>query len=585
MTKCKICGEIFENSLKLSAHIRYSHKISIFEYMTKFKSISEGVCATCGEPTSFWGLNGWSKFCKNPRCPQIHEDTRNKIKQTCIEKYGVDSVLKSEVIRTRIEETNIKKYGNICSLHGKEIEKKVKQTKLEKYNDENYNNRDKFLKTMTPEKWDDRQEKTKRTKLEKYNDENYNNRDKFLKTMTPEKWDKLFSKAKQTKLERYNDENYTNPKKQKETIFRVFGTDNASNIHIKHFDKFHNKDLIMKNFVNSGFFERYKLMEYFNCSISQVYKLKKKLEINIPNKSDRFMVEKELSKFIPNSKINDRIVIYPKEIDIYSEINKFGIEYNGLIWHSFGYSKYTKFNTSEFEKTEKYNHLKKTELCEQKGIQLYHIFENEWINPIKKNIWKSMINSKLKNSKRIYARKCIINEISSKESSEFLEQNHIQGNIAGRIKIGLFYDDELVQVMTFRTPTQKKYKGDNNYELSRLCSKTGINVIGGASKLLKYFERNYNPELIISYANRRWSIGNVYEKLGFKFSHKTAPNYFYFRGNTLESRNKYQKHKLNKILPVFNPELTEKENMFNNGYRRIYDCGNLVYVKIYKGTK
>ena len=283
--------------------------------------------------------------------------------------------------------------------------------------------------------------------------------------------------------------------------------------------------------------------------------------------------EKEILRIIPESIQGCRELIFPLELDIYSKKYKFAIEYNGILWHSEGNSFPIK------EKLKKY-HLNKTELCEGKGIQLYHIFENEWINPIKKNIWKSMIISKLGKSERIYARKCIVKEISLDVSKQFLEINHMQGYLASKIKIGLFHNDELVQVMTFSKP---RFNKSYQYELIRLCSKTGITVIGGASKLLKYFERKYNPESIISYANRRWSQGNVYEKLGFEFSHKTEPNYFYFKGNTLESRNKYQKHKLKKLLPIFNSELTEKENMFNNEYRRIYDCGNLVYIKINKG--
>lgn len=115
-----------------------------------------------------------------------------------------------------------------------------------------------------------------------------------------------------------------------------------------------------------------------------------------------------------------------------------------------------------------------------------------------------------------------------------------------------------------------------------MCSKLNTTLIGGASKLLKYFEQTYNPESIISYANRRWSQGNVYEKLGFDKIRKTPTNYFYFKGtdsSNILSREQFQKHKLKNILEQFNPELTEIENMYNNGYRKIFDFGNLVYVK------
>jgi hypothetical protein len=47
----------------------------------------------------------------------------------------------------------------------------------------------------------------------------------------------------------------------------------------------------------------------------------------------------------------------------------------------------------------------------------------------------------------------------------------------------------------------------------------------------------------------------------------------------LESRQKFQKHKLKDKLEVFNAELTEWHNMQNNGYDRIWDCGNMVFIK------
>ena len=133
--------------------------------------------------------------------------------------------------------------------------------------------------------------------------------------------------------------------------------------------------------------------------------------------------------------------------------------------------------------------------------------------------------------------------------------------------------------MTFAKPRfNKKY----DYELIRFCNKSGFSVIGGASKLFNYFIKNYNtksPKSIITYANRRFSNGKIYETLGFKFLRKTEPNYFYFKKNTLTllSRNQFQKHKLKDKLSLFDYNLSESENMFNNDYRRIYDCGNLVY--------
>ena len=299
---------------------------------------------------------------------------------------------------------------------------------------------------------------------------------------------------------------------------------------------------------------------HFKCPKCYPIRSKKQYEISV-----------FLEKYV-KTKFNDRQFIKPLELDILTE--NFAVEYDSLSFHSTGNSTLSYLN-SKLETPSK--HLRKTELCESKDIQLFRIFSNEWSQ--KQDIWKSVLLNKLRVSKRVFARKCVIKEISSVESREFLEQNHLQGSINSSIKIGLYYDRRLVQVMTFgKTRFSKKYQ----YELLRMCTLLNTTVVGGASKLLKYFERTYKPKSIVSYANRRWSKGNVYEKLGFQFSHDSDPNYFYFKGDDnakLFSRNQFQKHLLKDKLKIFDPELTESENMYNNGYRKIYDCGNKVYVK------
>jgi len=192
-----------------------------------------------------------------------------------------------------------------------------------------------------------------------------------------------------------------------------------------------------------------------------------------------------------------------------------------------------------------------------------------------------MINHKLHNNISIGARKCIIKEVNTSEAKSFCELNHLQGYVNSKIKIGLYYNNELVSLMTFGKPRMNKHY---DYELLRMCNKKGYNIQGAFSKLLKYFEKTYKPDSLISYANRRWSTGNVYEKNGFTFSHNSPPNMFWFNKNKiLKNRFNFQKHKLKNIKNFeYNEKLTVDENMFNNGYRVIYDCGNKVYYKNYK---
>jgi hypothetical protein len=259
----------------------------------------------------------------------------------------------------------------------------------------------------------------------------------------------------------------------------------------------------------------------------------------------------------------DRSILSKQELDIYIPNNNIAIEYNGLYWHN------------ELNKPSNY-HLNKTKLCEDKGIKLIHIFEDEWIHK------KDIVKSRLKNilgltSNKIYARKCIIKNIDTKLSKEFLNTNHIQGHVNSSIKLGLYYNDELVSIMTFGSlrKTMGKNKIDGSYELLRFCNKLDTTVIGGANKLLSHFIKNYNPNEIISYADRRWSNGNLYEKLGFEFSHNSKPNYWYVKQLKREYRFKYRKNIL--VKEGYDPTKSEHEIMLEREIYRIYDCGNKCY--------
>ena len=253
-----------------------------------------------------------------------------------------------------------------------------------------------------------------------------------------------------------------------------------------------------------------------------------------------------------------------KQIDIYMPKLKIGIEYNGLYFHS-TYGKDYQIN--------------KLNMSEAQGIRLIQITSYDWFNKQDKikNLIKNLIGVP---QKRIYGRKCIIKEISSEESKMFLNNYHLQNNSFASVRLGLFYDDTLLQVMTFgKSRTNKKYE----YELIRLCTRNTFRIIGGANKILKYFEKTYNPKSLISYCDKSYFSGNIYVVLGFKFSHESKPNYIYFKNDLgpILSRYKCQKHKLKKLLPIFNEDLTEEKNMFINKYYKYYDCGNKVFVKDY----
>ena len=241
------------------------------------------------------------------------------------------------------------------------------------------------------------------------------------------------------------------------------------------------------------------------------------------------------------------------------------IECNGMFWHS----------------GEKRKHvaIEKLEKCKQKNIKLLTFWEDD-IKYRKESII-NIIKTNLQKNKRIYARLCQIKEISPKESKQFLDMYHIQGNINAKVKLGLFYNDELLEVMTFGH--KRKALGSNNdnndiWELYRLCTKTGITVIGGASKLLKYFETNYNPTTIISYCHNEISDGSVYEKLGFIFDKECGQGFSYFN-------NKISKKRINRFV-LRKDKIDDKSGktadqiLAEQGYLKCYDSGVKKYIKI-----
>jgi len=191
-----------------------------------------------------------------------------------------------------------------------------------------------------------------------------------------------------------------------------------------------------------------------------------------------------------------------------------------------------------------------------------------------------MILNKLgKTINKIYARKTEIKEITdNKLVRGFLNENHIQGFVGSSIKLGLFYENELVSLMTFGKKRKIMNGISNNSELEmlRFCNKLNTNVIGGASKLFKYFIRNYNFKEITTYADRSQSNGKLYEILGFNFIHKTEPNYFYVVNRKREFRFKYRKDVL--IKEGYNANKSEHEIMLERGIYRIYNSGNIKYV-------
>lgn len=260
---------------------------------------------------------------------------------------------------------------------------------------------------------------------------------------------------------------------------------------------------------------------------------------------------------------SDTNILSGLELDIYIPELKLAIELNGERFHS------------DLYKTKKY-HLKKTKECNDLGIHLIHIWNSDWQN--KQEIIKSQLKYKLgKVETKIWARQCEIREVSHQVAKQFLEENHLQSFSVSKHRYGLYYKNELMQIITFgklRRATGRVHK-NNSYELIRSCNKINTVVVGGVSKLFSHFIKKHNPEYILSFANRDFSDGNMYEKIGMQFYDYTDVGYFYSNGSRREHRYNFQKHKL--VEMGFDENKTEYEIMSERGYYRIWNTGNLIY--------
>ena len=500
--------------------------------------------------------------------PAQSKEIQEKMKKTNRKKYGVDYPTQSTEIKKKIEKTLLKNYGVTAPSKSKKIVEKMKQTNLKKYGVENVRQNKEI------------HEKAIATCIEKYGVDNIFKSEEFkdaqriamLDTYGVEYYtqtEEMKNKTRTTMLNKYGAEYHSQCPELKEKVWKTY----RKNYWDKFLEVLNNKK-IKPLFNKNDYIKLSKELTYecLRCSTPLKFKFLNPYKMFCTCMVHRSSYEDEIIDWL-NQEIKYKIKSNEKfyedgklkfEIDIYLPTKKLGIDFAGIYWHSDNY-KHRNYHQ------DKYKYFQKL------GINLIQIFENEWVN--QEDIVKSIIKSRLALNTRIYARNCKIVTISKKECAQFLIQNHIQGTTGASIFTGLYYKDELVQVISLG-----KYRYGNNtnaLELIRLASKKGTTVIGGFAKLLKYIEKKYNPIEIISFVDLRYFTGEGYKKCGFFIKHITKPNYFYFKNGKLQlhSRIQFQKHKLSSKLKNYDKNLSEFANMKNNGYHRIFDAGNLKMIK------
>ena len=454
------------------------------------------------------------------------EDFISKTKQTNVEKYGVDNALQAELVKSKRKQTNLKKYGVDNPSKHDDIKTKRKQTNLKKYGVDN------------PSKHDDVKTKINNTNVERYG-----------YTRSIQNHD---IKSKATNAIINNKVNYI-----REKLGIELTTDQASRLVLDVTGKYDYSDEYLKSIVDYVTTGTKPISNLINCEFDNYVTNNIKynyFDLDKP-KSCQSKYELELCSFIKSLgvtyKINDRSIIKPYELDIYIPDHKLAIEFNGSYWHS--------------DRTvDKTYHQMKTKLCNDLGITLIHIYD--YMYDKSKNIYHSIIRSKLGFNSKVYARKCEMRLVSNYEEKSFLNQYHLQGYTPSKYCFGLYYNNELLTLCSFGTSRfNKNYK----FELIRNCTKSGITVVGGLSKLINHFKHTIDKNPILCYSDASISYN--------KSNNITKPNYVWVKSNIVYKRYSTMKHKLPKLLgDGFDPNLSESANMISNGFYRLYDSGNYV---------
>lgn len=488
------------------------------------------VCKTCNKSYQVkWQKRDKQKYCCRScanKDPDVLAKMRTSQIETSMKKYGTDHPMKTAEVVSNFKNSMMVKYGVEHALQSKSILDKAKYTNIQNYGVENVLSSNSPIREQILETW-----------IKKYGVDNPGKSKDVI-----EKRSKLKQENHYEKLKALFDS---------QNIEWICSQEQYVGYHFSHRYKFSCKK------CGNGFESTVYVPSDVFCELCHPEK-KETAESSL----HEFLVSEVKGKTILR---NNRIVLDGKELDFYIPDISFAIEYNGLYWHR-----------DSHPRMSKNYHLEKTEKCAEKKIHLIHILESEWKH--KQNIVKSIIRQYVGGHvAKIHGRECEIRKVDIQEKREFLNKCHIQGEDRSSVAYGLYYKNSLVSMMTF---CKSRFDKKIEWEISRFCNALNTRVHGGATKLFNIFLLDYKPNSVVSYSDRRLFSGDLYSKLGMTFEGNTAQGYHYVSPDfsTVFNRQMFQKSKLSKKLKVFDSNLSEWENMKNNGFDRIWDCGHSKWV-------
>ena len=561
--------------------------------LTHNSDYTEFICPVCNDKLRFGFFNRmWSyrKTCGKPECAQklIHsEEASKKQKETFLKNYGVDNPAKSKEVLAKIRETNKTKYGKEYVVETEMFKKKSKETCLNKYNVENY--------TQTEEC----KERIKATNLERYGREAFlqgreihdrieeTNMQKYGHKHAMQNKD-IQAKARATNLERRGVEYPMQSEQVKENFRLAYCKNNYPN-------KINQEDvkLLLQKFNSSSVDELYANNQLLSESIKFLHSIKNR-DLRLRELSEIFGVNTTTIKYrasaldllqyfyirdvnlevqfkglLDDNNIHylrrDRSTIGPEEIDFLLDEYKIGIEINDLASHNI------KCKSQDY-------HINKVLNAAAKGVRLIHIWEWELTNDA---LWSRLSNWILNicntNKTRIFARNCDIRLVPLEEEKDFLDTYHLQGYIKSELCYGLYYNNELIQLMSF---TKSRYNKNYEWELLRLCTKYGYTLVGGSNKLIQQFITTSNPKSIISYCDLSKFTGKVYEDMNFKLIKRNQPSATWYNEETEDYflHSSLVKKGADKLLGTNFGKGTDNEAIaIQQGYVKVFNCGMSVY--------
>lgn len=518
-------------------------------------------CKMCGSNVKFLSISrGYREYCSK-KCsnsdPELSSIKMESLRKTSLDKYGVDNPSKSDIVKRNVAESR-KGYDYTNMIF------KIREKMLDKYGVDNISKTD----------W--AKDKKKETTLKNWGVENPFQSDIIKENIQRTLIDKIGvdhpmrskdirEKVIRTNLDKYGVDNYTKSKEYRDGIFDRYRKGLTQTTL--------NQDNNFVSYKGKGQYEMFCDKGHNYITNSHLWHARKSIskpQCTVCNPVERFasILEDELYEYVSSVYDGEIIQNYRSkmEIDIYLPDINLGFEFNGLYWHS------------ELYKDSNY-HINKLRYFQEKGIRIINIWEDDWVERCE--IVKSQIKNwiGLNSGSKIWARNCEVREVEKSEALLFLDENHIQGKIASSVKIGLYHNDVLVSMMSFDHFEGRNKMLDTEWNLNRFCSLLGYNIVGGASKLLKYFINTYKPTRIITFADLSWSTGNLYYKIGFIEKSVTKPNWTWLIDKRRVNKQRWKKSKLVKL--GYDPDRSEVEIMESEfGAVRVFDCGQIKFEMI-----